>query len=51
MVVRIARASPYFNQWDDLLRLVQEAFAFMEGRIDPPSSVRALTMVTNVGRS
>ena len=29
--------------WPAILALLQEAFAYMEGRIDPPSSLRALT--------
>lgn len=29
--------------WPPILRLLREAFAFMEGRIDPPSSLRDLT--------
>ena len=29
--------------WPAVLRLLQEAFAYMEGRIDPPSSLRDLT--------
>ena len=32
---------PY--DWKALLRLIQEAFADMEGRIDPPSSMHRLT--------
>ena len=29
--------------WPPILRLLQASFAFMEGRIDPPSSLRDLT--------
>jgi ribosomal protein S18 acetylase RimI-like enzyme len=29
--------------WPPMLALLQDAFAFMEGRIDPPSSLRDLT--------
>lgn len=29
--------------WPPILALLQEAFAYMEGRIDPPSSLRDLT--------
>lgn len=32
---------PY--DWPALLQLIQEAFAYMEGRIDPPSSMHRLT--------
>jgi GNAT superfamily N-acetyltransferase len=31
------------HDWAALLRLIREAFAGMEGRIDPPSSMHALT--------
>ncbi len=37
--LRIAPADPAFDDWEGLLALVQAAFAFMEGRIDPPSSL------------
>jgi len=30
--------------WPAVLRLLHEAFAYMEGRIDPPSSLRDLTL-------
>jgi predicted N-acetyltransferase YhbS len=33
--------APY--DWEAILRLVQESFAYMEGRIDPPSSMHRLT--------
>ena len=32
--------------WDSLLTLIRRAFAGMEGRIDPPSSMHALTPAT-----
>lgn len=32
-----------FSDWAELLGLLRESFAFMEGRIDPPSSVLRLT--------
>lgn len=37
--LRIAPAGPGFDDWPGLLALVQAAFAGMEGRIDPPSSL------------
>jgi GNAT superfamily N-acetyltransferase len=43
MAIRIARADRDFTAWPTLLRLVQEAFAYMDGRIDPPSSMHRLT--------
>lgn len=36
---RIARAAPDFDDWPGVLALVRAAFAYMEGRIDPPSSL------------
>ena len=37
--MRIARAPADFRAWPQLLQLLQASFAFMEGRIDPPSSL------------
>ena len=36
------RPSDGFDDWPALLALVRRAFAFMEGRIDPPSSLNRL---------
>ncbi|MGF1592719.1 MAG: GNAT family N-acetyltransferase [Kiloniellaceae bacterium] len=33
-----------FDDWDGLLALLREAFAYMDGRIDPPSSLHALDL-------
>lgn len=33
-----------FTRWEDLHVLLQRAFAFMEGRIDPPSSLGRMTV-------
>lgn len=44
MGIHIAPAPGNFSDWAALLRLVKEAFAFMDGRIDPPSSVHELTL-------
>lgn len=35
-----------FNRWDDVLALILQAFAFMDGVIDPPSSAHRLTSAT-----
>jgi GNAT superfamily N-acetyltransferase len=43
MSVRIGPAPQDFSAWPELLRLLTDAFAFMAGRIDPPSSVLRLT--------
>ena len=34
---------PDFDDWAGLRRLIVDAFAYMDGRIDPPSSVHRLT--------
>jgi predicted GNAT superfamily acetyltransferase len=31
-----------FNDWDGLVELLRRSFAYMEGRIDPPSSLASL---------
>jgi len=36
-------AGPDFADWGALHRLLCESFAYMEGRVDPPSSMGALT--------
>lgn len=38
------RLTPGYPHWDAVLRLILDAFAFMEGRIDPPSSAHRLTV-------
>jgi len=43
MVIQITRAPEKFSDWTRLLQLLQESFAFMEERIDPPSSVQRMT--------
>ena len=37
------RLTPDYPQWDAVLRLVLDAFTFMDGRIEPPSSAHRLT--------
>lgn len=44
--VRIVRAAADFSDWPGLLQLLHGAFAYMEGRIDPPSSLLRLTPAT-----
>lgn len=36
------RIAPDYTGWDAVLRLILDSFAFMEGRIDPPSSAHRL---------
>lgn len=38
------RVGPDYPHWDAVLALILDAFAFMSGRIDPPSSAHRLTM-------
>lgn len=33
-----------FNAWPDLLALIKNAFSYMEGRVNPPSSMHRLTV-------
>lgn len=35
----VAPAPPDFAEWEALLALLRRAFAYMEGRVDPPSSL------------
>ena len=42
-MVEVTAAEPGFADWDGLHALVRAAFAAMEGRIDPPSSLAAMT--------
>ncbi|TBX28144.1 GNAT family N-acetyltransferase [Nioella sediminis] len=39
MRLAVSLNSDSFQDWDGLLALLNKAFAFMEGRIDPPSSL------------
>ena len=41
--IAVQRASTDFADWEAVRRLIQEAFAYMDGRIDPPSSALRLT--------
>lgn len=42
-MVELSRLDDSFTRWDALLALVMASFAYMEGRIDPPSSAHRLT--------
>ena len=42
----IVPLGPDFARWDDLLALILDAFAYMDGIIDPPSSAHRLTPVS-----
>ena len=35
-----------FERWEDLLAVIRESFAYMDGVIDPPSSVHQLSLET-----
>jgi N-acetylglutamate synthase-like GNAT family acetyltransferase len=41
--ISIRRASTDFADWEAVRTLIHEAFAYMEGRIEPPSSALRLT--------
>ncbi|MDE1992240.1 MAG: GNAT family N-acetyltransferase [Rhizobiaceae bacterium] len=41
--LKIRRLDDGFDRWDALLDLILASFAYMDGRIDPPSSAHALT--------
>ena len=43
MTIKIERIGPDFDKYQELLDLIHAAFAFMDGRIDPPSSAHLLT--------
>ncbi|WP_137929430.1 GNAT family N-acetyltransferase [Mesorhizobium comanense] len=44
--VSITRIPAGFARWDEVLALILEAFAFMDGVIDPPSSAHRLSVDT-----
>ncbi len=39
--VEVVAKSEDFDDWEGLLALLRESFAYMDGRIDPPSSLHA----------
>ena len=45
-IIAIRRADPQGTDWQNVLELVLAAFAYMEDRIDPPSSAHRLTVDT-----
>ncbi|MEN5275449.1 GNAT family N-acetyltransferase [Brucella sp. TWI432] len=42
--LRMIAIGPDFDRWNALLTLVRDSFAYMDGIIDPPSSVHLLTV-------
>jgi len=42
--IRIERLPDGFDRWGELLGLIRESFAYMDGVIDPPSSAHRLTL-------
>ncbi|GES47077.1 N-acetyltransferase [Rhizobium dioscoreae] len=44
--ITLRRLDDGFDRWDALLDLILTSFAYMNGRIDPPSSALALTSET-----
>lgn len=47
----IIRIDADFDRWDDLFALILEAFAYMDGVIDPPSSAHLLTPASLAARA
>lgn len=43
MTIEILRIGANFDRYEELLDVILAAFAFMDGRIDPPSSAHRLT--------
>ena len=41
--VEVTPLRPDFGRWDELLAMIRASFAYMDGVIDPPSSVHRLT--------
>ena len=50
-MVDVVIADEKFDDWQALLSLLQEAFAYMEARIDPPSSLRLLNTETIIDKA
>ena len=42
---------PNFDDWQSLLALLQETYAYMEGRIDPPSSLNQMDLDSLISKS
>ncbi|TCU18440.1 GNAT family N-acetyltransferase [Rhizobium sullae] len=42
--MKIARIDESFSRWNELLQLILSSFAYMNGRINPPSSAVSLTL-------
>lgn len=43
MAIEIMRVDDHFERYDELLKVILSAFAYMEGVVDPPSSTTRLT--------
>ncbi|SOC41000.1 predicted N-acetyltransferase YhbS [Rhizobium subbaraonis] len=44
--MQVRRLEPSFGRYDELLAMIRAAFAYMDARIDPPSSAQRLTPAT-----
>lgn len=42
--LRVEAIGENFRQWEELLHLIRDSFAYMDGVIDPPSSAILLTV-------
>lgn len=50
--IRLQTVNPAdFNQYADVLDLLQKSFAYMEGRIDPPSSLHRIDLAALVTKA
>ncbi|TCL71924.1 GNAT family N-acetyltransferase [Rhizobium sp. BK251] len=49
--MHLVRLDQTFDRWDELLDLILRSFAYMDGRIDPPSSALRLTPATLVEKA
>ncbi|TNE41179.1 MAG: GNAT family N-acetyltransferase [Alphaproteobacteria bacterium] len=50
-MLTVAVQEDRFDDWSGLLTLLQDAFAYMEARIDPPSSLRLLNETTIIEKA
>jgi GNAT superfamily N-acetyltransferase len=46
MAIQVSRADADFRDWDGLHALLTRSFAYMKGRIDPPSSLTRMSVET-----
>lgn len=42
--MQVSLAPPDFSEWPELMALVRQSFAYMDERINPPSSLKAMSL-------